>query len=204
MQRIGKLRILPIATVHNTDQALHVAEALQEGGLDIVEFTFRSGPADSFVAAVLKSFPNMLVGAGTILRVDQLQRAVDAGARFGLAPGLNEVIISRAFDLDLPFLPGVLTPSEISRAIAIGCKLLKFFPAEHSGGVDMLNAVATPFAGTGVKFVPTGGITMTNATDYLALPTVSAIAGTWLVPHDILELKNWNHITRLATAALNL
>ncbi|MBN1669613.1 MAG: bifunctional 4-hydroxy-2-oxoglutarate aldolase/2-dehydro-3-deoxy-phosphogluconate aldolase [Kiritimatiellae bacterium] len=204
MKRIGKLRIIPIAAVDNEEDGLHVAEALQKAGLDIIEFTLRCPAAEPCIKRVLKAFPNMLVGAGTLLNVDHLQRAIDAGAKFGVAPGLNEVVMSKAFEMHLPFIPGVMTCSEISRAIAVGCKQLKFFPAEALGGVRLLQAISVPFEHTGVRFIPTGGITVENAAAYLDLPLVSAVAGTWIVPRDVVQLKNWNEITRLAMAALSL
>jgi len=204
MKRIGKLRIIPIFAPEKPEQAVQVASALQEAGLDILEITFRSPVAEQAVRAVLKEYPDMLVGAGTLLAVDQLQRAVEAGAKFGVSPGFSEVVTAKAFDMNLPFLPGVLSPSEISRALALGCKLLKFYPTEVMGGLRLLETLSTPFAHTGVKLVPTGGITAENAPGYLALPIVTAVAGSWLAPPDVVKSEDWKQVKRLATAALNL
>jgi 2-dehydro-3-deoxyphosphogluconate aldolase / (4S)-4-hydroxy-2-oxoglutarate aldolase len=146
----------------------------------------------------------MFVGAGTILDKDQLQQAVDVGAQFGVAPGLNETIVSKALHLKLPFVPGVMTPSDVERGLSLGCKLQKFFPAEAAGGVKMLQAFAGPFAATGVKFIPLGGVNVDNARNYLALPIVAAVGGSWMVDRKLIAEKNWRTIRELTAEAVRI
>jgi 2-dehydro-3-deoxyphosphogluconate aldolase/(4S)-4-hydroxy-2-oxoglutarate aldolase len=129
---------------------------------------------------------------------------VAAGGRFGVAPGLNEAVVRKAQECWLPFIPGVMTPSEVERALALGCKLLKFFPADAAGGLKMLKAIAAPYAHTGVKFIPLGGLNATNAAEYLALPGVAAVGGSWIVERKLIKEKNWAAISRLVREALTL
>ena len=167
-----------------------------------MEITFRTAAAAVSIERIAKSFPEILLGAGTLLEADQVARAKDAGAVFGLAPGLNPAIIAKAKKVDLQFSPGVMTPSDVEQALALGCKLLKFFPAEAAGGPAMLKALAGPYAHTGVKFVPTGGISSKNLADYLSLPGVAAIGGSWMVDKKLVADGNWSEITRLTQEAL--
>jgi 2-dehydro-3-deoxyphosphogluconate aldolase/(4S)-4-hydroxy-2-oxoglutarate aldolase len=204
MDRIARKRIVPAAVVKSADEALKLAEAMMSAELDIIEITFRTDAAVDAIRSVARAFPAMLVGAGTVLAPEQLRRAVDAGARFGVAPGLNEAVVQEAARLGAAFVPGVATPTEVDRALGLGCRLLKFFPAEALGGVAMLKALSGPFAHTGVKFVPTGGISAKNARDYLALPLVAALGGTWMVSAELIKEKNWAEITRLCREALTV
>jgi 2-dehydro-3-deoxyphosphogluconate aldolase/(4S)-4-hydroxy-2-oxoglutarate aldolase len=137
-----------------------------------------------------------------LLEKDQVKRAQNAGAVFGLAPGLNPEIVTAAQEIGLQFSPGVMTPSEVEQALALGCKLLKFFPAEAAGGVEMLKSLAGPYAHTGVKFIPTGGVSSANLTSYLKLPVVAAIGGSWMVDKALVNAGKWAEITRLTQAAL--
>jgi len=204
MQRIFEKRIVPVAVIDKADDAVPLAEALLAAGIDIIEVTFRTPAAEQSIRNVRKAHPDMLVGAGTILDTAQLQRAFDAGARFAVAPGLNETVVSKSLSLKLPFVPGVMTPSDVERGLALGCKLQKFFPAEVAGGVKMLKALAGPYAHTGVKFIPLGGINATNAPEYLALPIVAAIGGSWMVERKFIADKDWPAIRTLATEAARL
>jgi 2-dehydro-3-deoxyphosphogluconate aldolase/(4S)-4-hydroxy-2-oxoglutarate aldolase len=172
------------------------------GGLDIMEITFRTPAAEESIRRIAKSFPEILLGAGTLLDEDQVSRAKDAGAVFGLAPGLNPKIVAKALEAGLEFSPGVMTPGEVEQALSLGCKLLKFFPAEVAGGTTMLKALAGPYAHTGVKFVPTGGITSALLDDYLKLPIVAAIGGSWMVEKSLVNAAKWSEITRLTREAL--
>jgi 2-dehydro-3-deoxyphosphogluconate aldolase/(4S)-4-hydroxy-2-oxoglutarate aldolase len=146
----------------------------------------------------------MLVGAGTLLTPEQVQRARDAGAEFGVSAGLNEVVVTKANALGMPFAPGVMTPSDIERGLGLGCKLMKFFPAEIAGGVKALKAFAGPYGHTGVKFIPLGGVNAGNMRDYLALPNVAAVGGTWIVERKLIAEKQWATITKLTAEALQL
>jgi 2-dehydro-3-deoxyphosphogluconate aldolase/(4S)-4-hydroxy-2-oxoglutarate aldolase len=146
----------------------------------------------------------MCIGAGTLLTAEQVQRAVDAGAQFGVSPGLNEAVLAAAHKNKTPFFPGVMTPTEVDRALNLGWKHLKFFPAAAAGGVAMLKALAGPFAHTGVQFVPTGGINAENLPDYLALPQVAAIGGSWMAERKLVTEKAWSKITALTAEAMKI
>ncbi len=202
LDRILAKRIVPVVVLDSAESAEPLAEALLEGGLDIMEITFRTAAAEESIRRISKRFPEVLLGAGTLLEKDQVLRAKDAGAVFGLAPGLNPEIIATARECGLQFSPGVMTPSEVEQALALGCSLLKFFPAEAAGGVAMLKALAGPYAHTGVKFVPTGGVSAANLTTYLQLPVVAAIGGSWMVEKSLVQAGNWAEITRLTREAL--
>ncbi len=197
-------RIIPIAVVDRPEDAVPLAEAVLAGGLDLLEITFRTADAPRSIASIRKALPKMCIGAGTLLQADLVQQAVDAGAQFGLAPGLNETVIAVAQKLGLPFFPGVVTPTEIERALALGCRVMKFFPAEASGGIAMLKAMAAPFSHVPFKLIPTGGITQGNLRDYLAVSIVGAVGGSWIVERQLIADKNWGKITELTAAACQL
>jgi 2-dehydro-3-deoxyphosphogluconate aldolase/(4S)-4-hydroxy-2-oxoglutarate aldolase len=204
MRQILAQRIVPVAVIDHPDDAVPLARALANGGLPIIEVTFRTAAAEQAVRNIRQALPDILVGAGTLLTADQLASALQAGAQFGVAPGLNESVVRKAQQLAMPFVPGVATPTEVEHALALGCKLLKFFPADLAGGVKMLQALAGPYAHTGVKFIPLGGINAANAAEYLALPIVAAIGGSWLADRKLIAGKNWQAITELTATALTL
>jgi 2-dehydro-3-deoxyphosphogluconate aldolase / (4S)-4-hydroxy-2-oxoglutarate aldolase len=197
MNRILQKRVVPVVTIDKAEDAVPLAEALRAGGLDIIEIPFRTAVAEQCVRNIKKAFPDMLVGAGTLLEVAQVKRAHAAGAQFGVAPGLNDTVVKASLDLGMPFVPGVATATEVERALALGCKLLKLFPADVLGGVKLLKALAGPYGHTGVKFIPLGGVNAQTAPDYLALPIVAAIGGSWLANKKLIAEKNWAEITRL-------
>lgn len=202
INRILTKRIVPVVVLDDAEFAEPLAEALLAGGLDIMEITFRTEAAEESIRRIATQFPEILLGAGTLLEKEQVQRAKDAGAVFGLAPGLNPNIISAANKIGLQFSPGVMTPSDVEMALALGCKLLKFFPAEVAGGVDMLKALSGPYEHTGVKFIPTGGVTSENIRSYLKLPIVAAIGGSWMVDKTLINEKKWGEITRITRHAI--
>jgi len=204
IERILAKRIVPVVVLDRAEDAEPLAEALLAGGLDIMEITFRTEAAEESIRRIAKAFPEVLLGAGTLLDATQVKRAKDAGAVFGLAPGLNPATIAAAREVDLQFSPGVMTPSEIEQALDLGCKLLKFFPAEAAGGVEMLKSLAGPYAHTGVKFTPTGGINIKNMQDYLKLPVVAAIGGSWMVDKQVIAAGNWNKITEITQYSMEL
>ena len=204
LNRIIAKRIVPVVVLDDPKQAKPLAEALLSAGLDIMEITFRTDAAENCIRQIAKCFPEVLLGAGTLLDKDQVKRARDAGAVFGLAPGLNPVIVQAAKEVGLEFSPGVMTPSEVEQALALDCELLKFFPAEAAGGVKMLKSLAGPYKHTGVKFTPTGGINANNLNDYLRLPVVAAIGGSWMVSPTLVREGKWAKITELTREALNL
>jgi 2-dehydro-3-deoxyphosphogluconate aldolase/(4S)-4-hydroxy-2-oxoglutarate aldolase len=202
IDRILAKRIVPVVVLDDAAAAEPLAEALLAGGLDIMEITFRTAAAEESIRRIAARFPEILLGAGTLLDADQVKRARDAGAVFGLAPGLNPDTIAAAAAAGLQFSPGVMTPGEVERALSLGCKLLKFFPAEVAGGAAMLKALAGPYGHTGVRFIPTGGVSSGNLEDYLKLPAVAAIGGSWMVEKKLVNSGNWAEITRLTRDAL--
>jgi 2-dehydro-3-deoxyphosphogluconate aldolase/(4S)-4-hydroxy-2-oxoglutarate aldolase len=199
-----KQRLLCIAVVDDPDAAVPLAEALLVGGLKTMEIPFRTSAAAESIKRIRQTLPEMAIGAGTLLTVEQVQRAMDAGAQFGVAPGLNEAVLQAAQERHLPFFPGVMTPTEVDRALNLGWKHLKFFPAEPAGGVAMLRALTAPFVHTGVKFIPTGSITAATLADYLALPRVAAVGGSWMAGRKLVAEKAWSKITALTTEALQI
>jgi 2-dehydro-3-deoxyphosphogluconate aldolase/(4S)-4-hydroxy-2-oxoglutarate aldolase len=202
IERILAKRIVPVVVLDRAESAEPLAEALIAGGLDIMEITFRTAAAEESIQRIAARFPEILLGAGTLLDDDQVARAKDAGAVFGLAPGLNRRTIEKAAQVGLQFSPGVMTPSEVEEALSLGCKLLKFFPAEAAGGTAMLKSLAGPYGHTGVKFIPTGGVTTGNLADYLKVPVVAAIGGSWMVDKQLVNDGKWQEITRLTRDAL--
>jgi len=199
-----KQRLICVAVIERADDAVPLAEALLAGGLRVMEVTFRTTTAADSIARIRQGVPRMAIGAGTLLSAEQVQRAVDAGAQFGVSPGLNESVLAMAHKNKIPFFPGVMTPTEIGRALDLGWKHLKFFPAEAAGGVAMLKALAGPFAHTGVQFIPTGGINAANLTNYLAIPQVAALGGSWMAERKLLVDKALSKITTLTAEAMKL
>jgi 2-dehydro-3-deoxyphosphogluconate aldolase/(4S)-4-hydroxy-2-oxoglutarate aldolase len=197
-------RLICVAVIDRPDDAVPLAEALLAGGLKVMEVTFRTATAADSIARIRQNLPAVAIGAGTLLDADQVQRAVDAGAQFGVSPGLNEAVLAVAQKNQIPFFPGVMTPTEVGRALDLGWKHLKFFPAEAAGGVAMLKALAGPFAHTGVKFVPTGGINAANLPNYLAAPQVAAIGGSWMAERKLVADKAWSKITALTAEAMKI
>ena len=197
-------RLICVAVIDKPEDAVPVAEALLAGGLNTIEVTFRTAGAADSIARIRKAMPQMCVGAGTLLAADQVKQAVDAGAQFGVSPGLSEPVSAAAHDCGLSLFPGVITPTEVIRALELGWRHLKFFPAEAAGGVAMLQSLTGPFGHTGVKFVPTGGITAANLPDYLAIPQVAAIGGSWMAGPKLVAEKAWPKITALTAEAMKV
>ncbi len=195
-ETIGKYGVVPVIAIDDVESALPLADALLEGGLPVIEITFRTAAALGAIETIADKRPEMLVGAGTVLTVENLQAAIDRGARFGVAPGLNPEVVAAAGEANLPFVPGVATPSDVECGLSMGCPVLKFFPAEASGGVTMLKALGGPYKHTGVKFVPTGGVNAKNLDAYLSLGTVAACGGTWIAKSGDLADGNWSQVTQ--------
>jgi 2-dehydro-3-deoxyphosphogluconate aldolase/(4S)-4-hydroxy-2-oxoglutarate aldolase len=191
---IKELKVIPVAAVESADDGLSLCETLMKAGLPAIEVTFRTSAAAEIIRRAVKAFPDMLVGAGTVLNTLDLEAAVSAGAKFAVAPGCNPNIISAASDLKLPFFPGISNPSDIELALSLGVKTMKFFPAEACGGVKMLKAIAAPYAHLGVKYIPTGGITAQNMSEYLDFSDVLAVGGTWIVPSAAVKNHQWSLI----------
>jgi 2-dehydro-3-deoxyphosphogluconate aldolase/(4S)-4-hydroxy-2-oxoglutarate aldolase len=200
--KIRGFGIIPVVAIDSVDAALPLADALSEGGLPVAEITFRTDAAADVIREIVTKRPEMLVGAGTLLTAENLERAVDCGASFGVAPGCNPTVIQKARELDFAFSPGVMTPSDVERALELGVTVLKFFPAGAAGGVEMLKSLAAPYAHTGVRFIPTGGVDQGNLAEYLALPSVVAVGGTWVATRADLAAGDWSGITERCRAAL--
>ena len=201
VDKLGEAGVIPVIVIEREEQAVPLAEALVKGGLPVLEVTFRTAAAAGAIAAIRRAVPGAVVGAGTLLSVEQLRAAVEAGAAFGVAPGFDPTVVAAAKAAGLPFCPGVATASELSQALGAGCRLVKFFPAEASGGVKMIKNLLGAFRFTGVRFMPTGGIGQANLADYLAVPEVACCGGTWVVPKDALAAGDWTAIERLASDA---
>jgi 2-dehydro-3-deoxyphosphogluconate aldolase/(4S)-4-hydroxy-2-oxoglutarate aldolase len=179
-------RILPAITFEDAASAVQVANAVLRGGLDVMEVPFRTKVAAESIKLICEAFPEMKIGAGTILTPSQVAEAKKAGAQFGLAPGFNPAVVKEAIKIDFPFIPGVMTPSEVELALEFGCKILKLFPAAQVGGIAMLNALLGSYGHTGVKFIPMGGITIDNLHEFLSLLNVQAIGGSWLATKSMI------------------
>jgi len=194
-EHLQETGLVPVVVLEEVDQAENLAKALIDGGINCAEVTFRVAGADEVIARMVKAFPDMYVGAGTVLTVEQLEKAVAAGAKFCVAPGLNPKVVKRAQELGVPFAPGVCTPTEIEAALDLGITTVKFFPAEQAGGIDYIKAVSAPYPM--MRFMPTGGINAGNVFKYLENPKVLACGGSWIVKGSLLKEHNWAEVTRL-------
>ena len=201
VETLGKAGIIPVIVIEKEEQAVPLAKALVKGGLPVLEVTFRTKAAAAAIAAIRREVPEAIVGAGTLLTIEQLHAAKRAGAVFGVAPGFDPVIVDEAKAQLLPFCPGVQTASELSQALTAGCPMVKFFPAEAAGGVKMIKNLLGAFRFTGVKFMPTGGVKPTNVEEYLSVPEIVCCGGTWIVPKEALAAGDYAAIERLAAEA---
>jgi len=204
LDKIAEVGIVPVVAIDSIDAAMPLADALIAGGLPVAEITFRTAAAAEVIALLSKERPELLLGAGTVLTEENLLAARDCGASFAVAPGLNPQIVKRAAEIGLPFVPGVATPSDIETALSLGCTQLKFFPAGMLGGLAMIKALAGPYGHTGVRFMPTGGVTPDNLEEYLSSPAVAAVGGTWLAKRDDLRAGRWDEIRRRCQAAVEV
>jgi 2-dehydro-3-deoxyphosphogluconate aldolase/(4S)-4-hydroxy-2-oxoglutarate aldolase len=191
--------VIPVLSIERARDAVPLARALFEGGLRVIEVTFRTEAAAAAIAAIVAELPPVTVGAGTLLRAADVAAAVKAGARFLVSPGTTPQLAGAALASELPYLPGVATPSEIMAVRALGICVMKLFPAEAMGGVALLRALAPVFPG--IAFCPTGGIDERSAGDYLALPNVPMVGGSWMAPRDAIAAGDWGRIRRLAERA---
>jgi 2-dehydro-3-deoxyphosphogluconate aldolase/(4S)-4-hydroxy-2-oxoglutarate aldolase len=199
-KRIGDAGIVPVVMIENADDALPLSDALMAGGLPLAEITFRTAAAADAIRRIADARPDVLVGAGTVLATDQADRAIDAGARFIVAPGLNPVVVAHCRERNVAVLPGVCTPTDIEAALGLGLSTLKFFPAEAFGGLATLKALCAPY-GT-LRFVPTGGINAGNMGDYLSFSKVLACGGSWMVSTDLISGGEFARISELTREAV--
>lgn len=202
IERLTHVPVIPVLEYHSVDDALRISEALVEGGLPMLEITLRTPVALQAMEAVAKALPQALVGAGTVLTIEQLRAVRDAGAQFAVSPGLTQKLADGAQGAGISLLPGVATASEAMFALECGFSFLKFFPAEAAGGVPMLKSLHGPLSQ--LKFCPTGGIDLAKAPTYLALPNVVCVGGSWVVPKDAVAAKDWARIRKLAEEAAQL
>jgi len=193
-------RVVPVIVITDVAQAVPMANALLAGGVDVMEITLRHAAGLPAIEAVARQVPAMHVGAGTVTRAHEMVQARDAGARFALSPGMSDALVQAALDCDLPFIPGVMTPSEVMRAREHGFGLLKLFPAAQAGAVAMLKALAGPLPD--MSFCPTGGVSLANLAEYLQQPNVAMVGGSWLTPAQAVAQGRWQDITRLAEQAV--
>ena len=201
IKELSLIGLVPVIKIDDAKDAAPLAKALYEGGLPCAEVTFRTAAAAEAIAEMVKACPDMLVGAGTVLTTAQVDEAVAAGAKFIVSPGLNPTVVKYCVDKDIPVMPGINNPSGIEQAMELGLKVVKFFPAEPSGGLNMLKAMAAPYGG--VRFMPTGGISPSNVGDYLAWNRIIACGGSWMVPPKMLAEGNFEGIKKLAREAVD-
>ncbi|HUS69572.1 MAG TPA: bifunctional 4-hydroxy-2-oxoglutarate aldolase/2-dehydro-3-deoxy-phosphogluconate aldolase [Anaerolineae bacterium] len=200
LDTLGDLGLVPVVKIERSEDAVNLGGALLAGGLPCAEITFRTEAAEEAIRQISSSLRDVIVGAGTVLSVDQANRAVSAGAKFIVSPGFNQKVVDWCLENGVPVTPGVLTPTEIEMALDRGLNILKFFPAEAMGGIATLKAIGAPYGE--VKFIPTGGINQGNFADYLAQPNVHCCGGSWLVKADLISDGNFDEITRLTREAV--
>jgi len=202
IETIERARVVPVVVVDDATQGVAVAKALRDGGLPVAEVTFRTAGARAAIEAIASEVPDVLVGAGTVVRPAQVDEAVAAGARFLVSPGLSAAVVRRAQELEVPVLPGVATPSDVIAALDLGLDAVKLFPADVVGGPAAVKAFSAPFPG--LRFVPTGGVSAANLLDYLALPAVLAAGGSWMVDAALVRSGDWAEVARRTREAVDL
>ena len=201
-QRLEEYGVVPVVVLKDTKDAIPLADALIEGGLSCAEVTFRTEAAEKSIRLMSEKYPEMLVGAGTVLTTEQVDRAVNAGAKFIVSPGFDAEIVDYCLEKNIPVFPGCITPSEVAQAVKRGLKVIKFFPAEQAGGVAMIKAMGAPY--TMVKFMPTGGISAKNLSEYLSCSNIVCCGGSWMVKGDLITDGKFDEITALTKEAVEL
>jgi 2-dehydro-3-deoxyphosphogluconate aldolase/(4S)-4-hydroxy-2-oxoglutarate aldolase len=202
LQRIGELGVVPVIAIEDAADAPKLGQALLDGGLPCAEITFRTAAAAEAIALMTAECPDVLVGAGTVMSVEQAEKAAAAGVKFVVTPGFDDDVVDWCIANNMPVTPGVVTPTEINMALKKGLNVVKFFPAEASGGVKTLKAISAPYQG--VKFIPTGGISASNLADYLKLPSVHACGGSWMVKKDLISAGKFDEISAMTAEAVAL
>ena len=201
-EQFKEVGVVPVVVLNDAKDALPLAEALVEGGLPCAEVTFRTDAAEESIRLMAEKYPDMLVGAGTVLTIDQVDRAVGAGAKFIVSPGFDPEIVDYCISKEIPVFPGCITPSEVAQAVKRGRKVVKFFPAEQAGGVAMIKAMAAPY--TMVKFMPTGGISTKNLRSYLECDKILCCGGSWMVKGDLIKAGEFDKIREMTKEAVAL
>ena len=198
-ERFAELKVVPVVVLNDVKDAAPLAKALVEGGLPCAEVTFRTDAAAESIRIMTEAYPDMLVGAGTVLTTEQVDRAVEAGAKFIVSPGFDPEIVDYCIGKNVPVFPGCISPSEVAQAVKRGLKIVKFFPAEQSGGLAMIKAMAAPY--NMLKFMPTGGINTKNLKEYLACDKILCCGGSWMVKGDMVEAGEFDKIQKLTEEA---
>lgn len=201
-EKFAQFGVVPVVVLEDANDAKPLAEALVKGGLPCAEITFRTQAAEESIRIMTQLYPDMLVGAGTVLTTDQADRAVQAGAKFIVSPGFDPEIVDYCLQKDIPVFPGCITPSEVAQAVKRGLKVIKFFPAAQFGGVDTIKALAAPY--TSVQFMPTGGISAANLKDYLSYDKILCCGGSWMVKGDLVKAGDFDKIYELTKEAAEL
>lgn len=202
LEQVAKFGVVPVVVLNDAKDAAPLAKALCEGGLPCAEVTFRTAAAEESIRIMTTEYPDMLVGAGTVLTIDQVDRAVAAGAKFIVSPGFDPEIVDYCLSKDILVLPGCITPSEVAQAVKRGLEVIKFFPAEQAGGLAMIKAMAAPY--TMVKFMPTGGISAKNLKEYLSFNKIAACGGSWMVKGDLVKAGEFDKIKEMTKEAVEL
>jgi len=202
LDELLKRPVIPVIVIEEANDAEPLAEALLEGGIDVIEVTCRTAAAPEALSRIKKAFPEILLGAGTVVTAEQARMCIDSGVSFGLAPGLNPDTVNYFQQNNTLFIPGVMTPSEIEQGLSLGLNMFKFFPAGAAGGVNMLKNFTAPYESFDIKVCPTGGVNIDNMNDWLSLNVVSAIGGSWLATKQQIADKQWRLITRQVKEAL--
>lgn len=200
LEKLSKIGIVPVVKIDRAEDAVPLAKALCAGGLPCAEVTFRTAAAAEAIKAMTTNFPEMCVGAGTVLNAEQVDAAVEAGVQFIVSPGLNPKTVKYCMEKNIPITPGTSSPSDIEQAIELGLDVVKFFPAEQSGGLAKIKAMAAPYVN--MKFMPTGGINAKNLTSYLDFNKIIACGGSWMVPGDLINAGEWDKIEQLTREAV--
>lgn len=201
-QKIASYGVVPVVVLNDSKDARPLADALVEGGLACAEVTFRTDAAEESIRIMSDAYPEMLVGAGTVLTIEQVDRAVNAGAKFIVSPGFDPEIVDYCLEKEIPVYPGTITPSEVAQAVKRGLTVVKFFPAEQFGGLSTIKALAAPY--TMVKFMPTGGVNLKNLRDYLGCDKIAACGGTWMVKGDLIRDGRFDEICQITKEAVEI
>ncbi len=199
LEQFEKIGIIPVVVIDDVKDVEPLGRALMEGGLPCAEVTFRTAAAEDAIRIMSEKFPDMLVGAGTVLTTEQVDRAVAAGAKFIVSPGINPKVVDYCVKKNIPITPGTCNPTNVETALEFGLDVVKFFPAEQAGGLNYIKAIAAPY--TGVKFMPTGGINANNVRDYLAYNRIIACGGSWMVKGDLIKAGDFEKIKELTAEA---
>ncbi len=203
-EELAKLKIIPVLAIEKLEDGMKMCELLNKNGLKTAEITFRTAAAEDIIRAASDAFPEMEIGAGTVLNIRDLHRAFEAGAKFAVAPGFNPTVVKEAIANNFPFFPGISSPSDIEQAYELGVRVMKFFPAEAAGGLKFLTNISAPYKHLGIRYIPTGGLNTENIMSYLANPQIIAAGGTWLGKADDIEAGNWDKIDGIIKAAVEL